>query len=65
MLGFIAKPEAIMAAEAALSMVTPPQQFTAPVTTTAAAAAPKKGLFERIKEKIVSLFRRKKVVEGE
>jgi len=62
MLGFIAKPEAVMAAEAALSMVTPmaaPQQITTPTAVTP--SAPKKSLFERIKEKIVSLFGRRKV----
>jgi hypothetical protein len=56
-LGFVAKPEAIIAAEAALSMVSPPPQPPPPTPTPTPV---KKGFWDRLKEKILSLFRRKK-----
>jgi len=57
-LGFVAKPEAIIAAEAALSMVSPPPT-PAPAPTPMPTPV-KKGFWDRLKEKILSLFRRKK-----
>jgi hypothetical protein len=57
-LGFVAKPEAIIAAEAALSMVSPPPQ--PPPMPIPTPTPVKKGFWDRLKEKILSLFRRKK-----
>jgi len=60
-LGFLSKPESILAAEAALSMVAPPSPPSLPSPPSPPSPPVKKSLIQRIIEKI----RRKKVVESE
>jgi len=61
-LGFVAKPEAMIAAETALTVAKQIQEMQAAPVAPRPVAPARKSLFESIKEFIMKLFSRKKVV---